>query len=49
MKNNISYSDVLVFLQESSQKYIFVSPENRIGIVPVHTLLAKVQYFLSHF
>ncbi len=37
------FSDVLVFLQESSQKYVFVSAENRTGIVPVHTLLAKVK------
>eukprot|EP00088_Acartia_fossae_P033899 TRINITY_DN3477_c0_g1_i9.p1 TRINITY_DN3477_c0_g1~~TRINITY_DN3477_c0_g1_i9.p1 ORF type:complete len:1159 (+),score=471.85 TRINITY_DN3477_c0_g1_i9:327-3803(+) len=39
--NLVILSDVLVFLQESSQKYVFVSPENRAGIIPVHTLLAK--------
>jgi hypothetical protein len=32
---------VLLFLQETNQKYVFVSPENKSGVVPVHTLIAR--------
>jgi hypothetical protein len=35
------HSDVLLFLQETNQKYVFVSPENKSGVVPVHTLIAR--------
>ena len=34
-------SDVLLFLQETNQKYVFVTPENKSGVVPVHTLIAR--------
>ena len=28
----------LIFLLENSQKYIFVTPEGKSGVVPVHSL-----------
>merc|ERR1719430_852198 len=34
-------SDVLVFLQDSNQKYTFVTPEGKNGAIPVHSLIAK--------
>ena len=34
-------SDVMVFLQETNQKYTFVSPEGKSGAVAVHTLIAR--------
>jgi len=39
--NVVVLSDVLVFLQDVNQKYQFVSPENRTGLIPVHTLIAR--------
>jgi hypothetical protein len=32
---------VLLFLQEINQKYVFVTPESKSGVVPVHTLIAR--------
>ena len=34
-------SDILLFLQESNQKYYFVTPENKPSIFPVRSLLAR--------
>ena len=39
--NILVLSDVVIFLQENSQKYNFVTPEGKSGVVPVHTLIAR--------
>jgi len=39
--NVVVLSDVVVFLQDVNQKYSFINPDNRSGLVPVHTLIAK--------
>jgi len=39
--NVVVLSDVLVFLQDVNGKYTFVTPENRVGLVPVHSLIAR--------
>ena len=39
--NVVVLSDVVVFLQDSNQKFSFVTPEHKSGVVPVHTLIAR--------
>ena len=39
--NILVLSDVVIFLQESNQKYNFVTPEGKSGVVPVHSLIAR--------
>jgi len=39
--NVVVLSDVVLFLQESNQKYTFVTPEGKPGAVPVHSLIAR--------
>ena len=39
--NILVLSDVMIFLQENNQKYNFVTPEGKTGVVPVHTLIAR--------
>ena len=39
--NVVVLSDVLLFLQDSNQKYSFVTPDNKSGVVPVHSLIAR--------
>ena len=39
--NILVLSDVVIFLQENNQKYNFVTPEGKSGVVPVHTLIAR--------
>ena len=34
-------SDVVVFLQDTNQKYTFITPDHKSGVVPVHTLIAR--------
>ena len=39
--NVVVLSDVVLFLQESNQKYTFVTPEGKTGAVPVPSLVAR--------
>ena len=39
--NILVLSDVVIFLQETNQKYNFVTPEGKSGVVPVHSLIAR--------
>lgn len=39
--NILVLSDVVIFLQETNQKYNFVNPEGKSGVVPVHSLIAR--------
>jgi len=39
--NVVVLSDVVLFLQESNQKYTFVTPEGKPGAIPVHSLIAR--------
>eukprot|EP00096_Caligus_rogercresseyi_P000998 TRINITY_DN1159_c0_g1_i1.p1 TRINITY_DN1159_c0_g1~~TRINITY_DN1159_c0_g1_i1.p1 ORF type:complete len:1006 (+),score=351.92 TRINITY_DN1159_c0_g1_i1:327-3344(+) len=34
-------SDILLFLQDNNQKFVFVTPDNKPAIVPVRTLIAR--------
>lgn len=34
-------SDLVVFLQDTNQKYTFITPDHKSGVVPVHTLIAR--------
>ena len=34
-------SDVVVFLQDTNQKYTFITPDHKSGVVPVHSLMAR--------